>query len=482
MSICDPKPVATTSESSAALNPYEADPGYYDEAVTDEGTARDASRPVLETLRGRDLDELRRDLRADVRDAGIGFHSVDGDSAFNIDPVPRIITRAEWEPLEAGLVQRVRALDAFIADVYGAQEILAAQIVPRWAVESADHFEPGLVGHVPAGGTWIGIAGLDIVRDASGEFLVLEDNLRTPSGPAYIRASRWAVQSRLGRVEPAPRPLDGLADLLCATLHAAAPADAREDGEPRVVVLTDGYENSAYWEHQWIASHLHVPLAEPDELEVRGGRLWLRRRHERELRPVDVVYRRTDEDRFEDPVGQLLAGPLELGTVGVVNGFGTGVADDKLLHAYVEEMVRFYLGEEPLVRSVATYDLSRADVREDVLARIDELVIKPRTGHGGIGIVVCPHADAEDVERIAGEVRAAPETFVAQELVALSRHPTVVDGRLAPRHVDLRPFVFTAGDDVRVLPGGLTRVAFGEGAIVVNSSQNGGAKDTWVLP
>jgi uncharacterized circularly permuted ATP-grasp superfamily protein len=239
-------------------------------------------------------------------------------------------------------------------------------------------------------------------------------------------------------------------------------------------VLTDGTDNSAHWEHRWAAEQLGIPLVGPGDLELRGDRL------SHGGRPVDVVYRRTDADRLETDVGRLLLPAL--GTLGIVNAFGTGLADDKLVHAYVEDMVRFYLGEEPLLRSVPTFDLARPEQRERALDEAAELVFKPRDGYGGAGVVIGPHADPKDVEAVRRRVRDDPGAYVAQPLVMLSHHPTVIDGLLQPRHVDLRPFVFLHGpDDARVLPGGLTRVAFDEGALVVNSTQNGGVKDTWIL-
>jgi carboxylate-amine ligase len=303
---------------------------------------------------------------------------------------------------------------------------------------------------------------------------VLEDNLMTPSGFAYAVAARRAVVGALDPPDDArPLPLEPFVDMLAGTLRSAAP-DGRD---PSIVVLTDGPDNSAAWEHAWAAEALGVPLVTPDELSISGDRLM------RDRVPVDVVYRRTDADRVETEVGALLMGPLRAGTLGLVNGFGTGVADDKLAHAYVEEMIRFHLGEEPLLRSVETLDLGRSEHLERALDELDELVIKPRRGHGGIGVVVCPHATRADVDAIRAAVRAAPEDYVAQPLVAISLHPTVIDGALHPRHVDLRPFVFLrATGEAQVMPGGLTRVAFGEGAMVVNSTQNGGAKDTWVVP
>ena len=282
----------------------------------------------------------------------------------------------------------------------------------------------------------------------------------------------------LARLDPppeiAPLPLDGVKEMLADTLCGAAPEDAED---PYLVVLTDGRDNSAAYEHAWAAKQLGVPLLEPHELELRGDVL----RHEG--RAVDVVYRRTDADTVDTEVGRLLVPPLRAGTLGLVNAFGTGVADDKLAHAYVEDLVRFHLGEEPLLRSVRTLDLCVPEQLEQALDELETLVVKPRLGHGGHGVIVCPHAEREDVERMRAQLVAQPEDFVAQPTIEISLHPTVIDGELHPRHVDLRPFVFLSGDgNAAVMPGGLTRVAFGEGAMVVNSTQNGGAKDTWVLP
>ncbi|MBA2517988.1 MAG: circularly permuted type 2 ATP-grasp protein [Solirubrobacterales bacterium] len=464
-----------------ALAGYDA-AAFYDEAMQADGSPRPASSPAMAAVADQDLAELCSRLASAVEREGVSFHSVDGDTAFGLDPVPRVLDGAEWSVLEAGLIQRVRALDAFIADVYGDQRIVEAGVIPLAAVRSADYFEPSLRGVRPPGGVWVGLSGLDLVRDASGRFLVLEDNLRTPSGLAYAAAARRMVEPLLGHIDPAPHPLDGLVGMLAGVLEAAAPPEADGDDGPSVVILTDGRDNSAHWEHQWLATQLDVPLVEPQELEVRDGRLLMRRRGNHDLRPIDVLYRRTNVDRIDDPIGRLLLEPWKRGTLGLINAFGTGVGDDKLIHAYVEDMVRFYCGQEPLLPSVPTYDLSRPEVLAEQLPRLSELVVKPRTGHGGVGIVVCPHAHPDAIAAVRAGVSAQPDTFIAQELVELSRHPTVIDGRLEPRHVDLRPFVFNAGEDaIRVLPGGLTRVALDAGSLVVNSSQNGGAKDTWVL-
>jgi uncharacterized circularly permuted ATP-grasp superfamily protein len=411
--------------------------------------------------------------------AGVGFRSVQGDARFHVDPVPRVITAEDWTAVKRGLAQRVRALNAFVADVYGERRIVAEGVVPAYVIETAEYYEPEMRGVEPPSGSWIGIAGLDVVRDADGEWLVLEDNLRTPSGFAYVHAARIAVNRHLDVPPPAlPRPLDGEIDLLADALRAAVPKGAGGHRAPVAVVLTDGEANSAYWEHGWLARSLGIPLVEPRQLELRGDRL----RH-RDGYPIDVVYRRTDADRVDTPLGRLLLEPLRAGTLGLINQYGTGVADDKLAHAYVEAMISFYLSEEPVIRSVPTYDLAQPDQLERALDEFDSLVVKPRAGHGGVGVLIAPHAQPEDVAEVRKQVEASPGDWIAQRLVMLSTHPTVAGDALAPRHIDLRPFVFMGeGAEPRVLPGGLTRVARDEGALVVNSSQNGGAKDTWVLP
>jgi uncharacterized circularly permuted ATP-grasp superfamily protein len=443
----------------------------YDEALLPDGRPREASAAALAAVAGKDPAGLQAAVRDRLEQAGVLFVAEDGGSA-PLDPVPRVLTAEEWQDVKVGLAQRVKALNAFVADAYGARSIVKAGIVPARVIETAEHHEPAMQGVTPPGGQWIGIAGLDVVRDAEGEFRVLEDNLMTPSGYAYAVAARDAVLSELEPPEAdRPRPFDELPDLLGGALHAAAP----EPGGA-VVVLTDGPENGAYWEHAWAANALGLPLVEPGDLRVEGDVLY------HGARDVAVVYRRTNADMLASPVGALLDRPLRAGTLGVINAFGTGVGDDKLTHAYVEDIVRYYLGEEPAIRSVPTYDLARPDHLEQALDIFADLVVKPRAGYGGIGVMICPHAEPADVEAMRERVRESPRDWVAQPLVHLSTHPTLIDGRLSPRHVDLRPFVFMHGaDHPRVLPGGLTRFAVDEGALVVNSTQNGGFKDTWVL-
>ncbi len=441
-------------------------PPAFDDAVDSEGAVRPAARPVLDLVLEHGPAELAAAVREEVAKRGICFASVDGDDTWHVDPVPRVIPGKEWDPLAAGLAQRVRALDAFVADVYGDRRIVAEGVMPARVLDSAEGLEPALQGFRP-GRPWIGIAGLDVVRDGNGTWLVLEDNVRTPSGLGYWPAARAATVKALAPPPAAlPRSLDGLADALRRVL-----------GDGRAVVLTDGEDNSAFWEHAWLAELLELPLAVPSDLEVAGGRL----RHRGD--PVDTVYRRTNADGLDTEVGQLLHPVLGAGELDLVNCFGTGAADDKLAHAYVHAMIRFYLAEEPLLDQVETFDLGEPATLERALDVFGELVIKDRGSYGGLGVVVCPHAEPGDVEALREKVRAAPEDYIAQRMVALSTHPTVVDGALVPRHVDLRPFVLTStAGEVEVLPGGMTRIALDEGALVVNSSQNGGAKDTWVVP
>ena len=452
---------------------------FYDEAYERPGAPRPHYHGLLSALEGRDLGELGREVAQAGADRGVAFGE-EPDGAFLVDLVPRLITADEWRDLEAGLVQRVRALAAFVADVYDQRRIVEAGVVPAYVLESAEYHEPSLAGHDLSGG--VCVAGLDIVRDGDGRFLALEDNVRTPSGIAYVVVARELTGRRLPGPVQGRQGVDGAFALLGEALRAAAPGG---QADPLVALLSDGPANSAWWEHRTIADRLGLPLVRIEDLEVGGDGLYAR--IDGRSRRLDVVYRRTTEDRLRGPdgrptdVGRVLEEPWLRGQVGLVNAFGAGVADDKLAHAYVPGMIRFYLEQEPLLPSVRTYDLAVPGALEDVLSRIDELVVKPREGSGGNGVVIGPHADGADTAATAEAVRRRPEGFVAQELVALSRHPTLVDGRLEPRHVDLRAFVFLAGERATALPGGLTRVALEEGALVVNSSQNGGAKDTWVL-
>jgi uncharacterized circularly permuted ATP-grasp superfamily protein len=462
---------------------YPLDAWFFDEAFESEGLPRPHYTALLTELERVDLHELALSVAADLLSRGVAFQATGHSDEFRVDPVPRIVTAAEWALLEAGLSQRVRALNAFLADAYGERRIVQAGVVPQRVIDGADGRDPWMEDvHVPHD-AYAGMAGLDVVRGPDGRFLVLEDNVRTPSGLAYMEAARDVLEERLPTsAHMSKRSIAPMYDELGAALRSAAPEGV---DDPSVVVLSDGPANSAWFEHETIARRLDVPMVGLAHLEQHGGRLYARLGLR--LQPVDVVYRRTDEDRLADehgrptPLADALLEPLRRGTLACFNAFGAGLADDKLVHAYVEQMVRFYLGEEPLIRSVPTYDLGEPDVLAAALERLDELVVKPRTGYGGHGVVIMAHATREDRDAVERAIRRAPTRYIAQETIALSRHPTVCGERLEPRHVDLRPFVVTAGHDVHVIPGGLTRVAFDEGALVVNSSQNGGGKDTWVL-
>jgi uncharacterized circularly permuted ATP-grasp superfamily protein len=451
----------------------------YDEAYGSPGVARPHYVELLAELRRSGAAALQERVADWVDARGVTFGGE--DAPFAIDAVPRVLTAAEWSELEAGLVQRVRALNAYVVDVHGERRIVDAGVVPHSLVAFADHHEPAMAGLAEHGANPIAVAGLDVVRDDEGRFRVLEDNVRTPSGFAYAIAARQASHELFADVPPL-RDIDCAFDLLDAALRAAAPEGV---DEPFVVQLSDGPSNPAWYEHRVVSERLGLPLVRLDDLGVCGGALVVELGGE--TRRVDVLYRRTNEERLVDDggratdIGAAVLEPVRRGLLGCANAFGAGVADDKLAHAYVERMIGFYLDEEPLLRSVPTFDLADAAVRAEVLERIDEMVIKPRSESGGQGVLVGPHADDQDRERMRRAVNDDPEAFAAQETVWLSCHPTVVDGRLAPRHVDLRAFVFVTTDGAVAMPGGLTRVALDDGSLVVNSSQDGGAKDTWVL-
>ncbi|MGF1563273.1 MAG: circularly permuted type 2 ATP-grasp protein [Geminicoccaceae bacterium] len=465
----------------------------FNEMRNDDGSVRDAYvgyQGWLEKIDPSDLKHKQEAADLLFRRLGITF-TVYSDSGgterlIPFDVVPRVLTAEEWARLSAGLIQRVTALNAFLHDVYHNQEILKAGIVPSEMVLQHDAFRPEIVGIDPPGATYASIAGIDIVRVGPDRFYVLEDNLRVPSGVSYMLENREAMMRlfpdlfRRNRIAP----VQHYPNELLSTLRAMAPAGV---DQPTVGVLTPGIYNSAYFEHAYLAEQMGVELVEGQDLFVEDNRVYMRTT----MGPkrIDVVYRRVDDD-FLDPTvfrkDSVLGVPglvdvLRKGGLGMANFIGTGVADDKAIYTYVPDMVRFYLGEEPKLENVPTYRLDREDDLAYTLEHLDELVVKEVQGSGGYGMLVGPSATKAEVEAYRSRILADPAAFIAQPTLALSTCPTFVEAGIAPRHVDLRPFLLTANGQTRVVPGGLTRVALREGSLVVNSSQGGGTKDTWVL-
>ena len=442
------------------------DPQPYDEAYEGSGSPRPHYAELLDAIGdpGALRDEALRRLEA----RGITFG---GGEVARFDPVPRVLTEPEWSELQAGIGQRLQALEAFARDVYGEGRVFEAGVLTREEVESSPHYEPAMRGAEPR--RWVAFAGLDVIRCEDGRFRVIEDQLRMPSGIAYAVAWRETLRDLLEVDAPQP-DLSSVFGELALALQDAAPAGV---DEPRMVILSEGPEAPAFWEHQWLARELCAPVVTLDDLEHRDGRLvaWLDGRP----RAVDVVYLRTGEDRFtgEDgtltAIGQALLEPAAAGTVAVVNAPGSGVADDKLIGGCVDDLVRLYLDQEPLLPSVP----ARAVGPDDEL---DDLVVKPRGEMGGEGVVIWRDADDDTRERVRARIAAEPGGWIGQELVQLSVHPTVIDGRLEPRHVDLRPYALLSDEGARVLPAASSRVALERGSMVVNSGQGGGAKDTWI--
>jgi uncharacterized circularly permuted ATP-grasp superfamily protein len=401
------------------------------------------------------------------------------------DLVPRIISGDEWKVLDRGLKQRVQALNAFLRDIYHGQAILKAGVVPAERVVANAQFRAEMQGIDVPGGIYAHIAGVDLVRAGAGEFYVLEDNLRVPSGVSYMLENRKMMMRLFPELFATQRirPVQHYPDLLLANLYGLAPAG---EERPTVAVLTPGAHNSAYFEHAFLAQQMGVELVEGPDLFVQHETVYMRTTHGPQR--VHVIYRRVDDD-FLDPLAFRpdsmlgvpgLFGAYRAGRVTLANAIGTGVADDKSIYPYVPDMIRFYLSEEPVLANVPTYLLHRKEDRDYVLAHLAELVVKETHGAGGYGMLIGPAAAAAELETFRKRILAAPDKYIAQPTLALSTCPTFVESGLAPRHVDLRPYVLS-GKTVSLVPGGLTRVALREGSLVVNSSQGGGTKDTWVL-
>lgn len=478
------------------INWNEYDPGrFYDELFEKKGLPRDASREVfnhLKALSSEDICARKQTAENAIMDLGITFTVYsDGtniDRAWPFDIIPRVICGKSWKLASQGLMQRLRALNMFINDVYNEQNILKAGIVPEDVITTSRNFRRECVGIRPKHGAWANICGSDIVRDGDGTLYVLEDNLRVPSGVSYMLENRKVTK----RVFPELFkdiniiPVDDYPAKLFDMLTSIAPDNGKE--EPQIVVLTPGIYNSAYFEHSFLAQQMGAELVEGADLYVDNeDKVYMKSVNG--LAQVDVIYRRIDDDFIDPEVfrkDSMLGVPglmraWKKGNVAIANAPGTGVADDKVVYAYVPRMIEFYLGEKPLIPNVETYLCREDDARKYVLEHLSELVVKPANESGGYGMLVGPHSTQEQIEQFRHLIIENPRNYIAQPTLALSVTPTITDeGNLAGRHVDLRPFILQ-GENSYVTAGGLTRVALKEGSLVVNSSQGGGSKDTWVI-
>jgi uncharacterized circularly permuted ATP-grasp superfamily protein len=474
-----------------ALKNYKLDHAF-DEMFAAKDQLRELYGPLLEHFAALPQDEVqRRKQAADLSflNQGITF-TVYGreegtEKIFPYDLLPRIITSAEWAKVERGLTQRITALNLFLKDIYNEGRILKDGIVPREIVYSCQHFRRQMSGLQVPRNVYIAVCGTDLIRLENGDFVVLEDNLRVPSGVSYMLTNRRVMK----RIFPQlfrnynVRPIEQYTQLLLGTLRSLAPEGRPE---PNIVLLSPGVFNSAYFEHAYLARQMGIELVEGRDLVVHDNVCYMRTTSG--LRRVDVIYRRVDDD-FIDPLSFRpdsilgvagLFNAYRAGNVTLANAFGTGVADDKALYAYVPDIIRYYLTEEPILNNVETYLCTREKERDYVLANLDKLVVKAVGESGGYGMLIGTQSTAKEREVFAEKIKANPRNYIAQPTISFSRAPCLIGDELEPRHVDLRPYVLY-GDKVTIVPGGLTRVALKRGSLVVNSSQGGGSKDTWVL-
>jgi uncharacterized circularly permuted ATP-grasp superfamily protein len=465
---------------------------FYDEMFAGAETPRAHYERVYERLAAMSREELA--AKQDLADQtflwrGVTFTVYSDNQGteriFPFDLIPRIIPAREWDMLERGLTQRMTALNLFLQDIYHEQQIVKEGRIPREMIESSKHFRPEMMGFRPPRDLYVHINGTDMIRDEAGNYFVLEDNLRSPSGVSYVLENRQVLKRVFPNLMAScpVRPVEQYTHDLLNTLMHLAPEHVPE---PNVVLLTPGVYNSAYFEHSFLARQMGIEIVEGSDLIVRDDRVFVRTT--RGLSPVHVIYRRIDDD-FLDPTvfrkDSLLGVPglvnaYRKGNVALCNPIGTGVADDKATYYYVPEMIRFYLGEEPILPNVETYLSADPKDMTFILENLPKLVVKSVNEAGGYGMLVGPHSTKEQIEEFRAKVIANPRNFVAQPTIGLSTCPAVCEGRIEPRHIDLRPYVLN-GSSIRIMPGGLTRVALRRGSLVVNSSQGGGSKDTWVL-
>ena len=470
----------------------------FDEMLKADGTVRAAYRGFFEWYNRQDPGLMRRkgqEAESFFRKTGITFN-VYGDDAgeerlIPFDMIPRIINAGEWRKVVRGIEQRVRALNAFLHDVYHRQEIIRAGRIPQSLISKNAAFLPQMMGLIPPGGVYTHIVGIDLVRTGPDEFVVLEDNARTPSGVSYMLENRETMMAMFPELFTAMdvRPVQDYPRRLAESLAACAPscAGANTEGRPVVAVLTPGIYNSAYFEHAFLADQMGAELVEGSDLRVVEGRVAMRTT--RGFQPIDVLYRRVDDDYLDplsfNPSSRLgVPGIIDVyraGKITIANAPGTGIADDKAIYSFMPEIVEFYTGEKPLLANVPTWRCSESDSLAYVLDNLADLVVKEVHGSGGYGMLIGPTASKKEISVFAAKLRARPDNYIAQPTLALSTVPILAKAGLAPRHVDLRPFVLVSPDGIRITPGGLTRVAIKQGSLVVNSSQGGGTKDTWVL-
>ncbi len=466
--------------------------GFYDEMFTPERDPRPCAQPLIDRIESLSEGELTRRHRAAEKALlrmGITFNVYGAEQGaekiFPFDIIPRVIPAEEWERLERGLEQRIRALNLFLDDIYHDQKILKDGVIPRHIIESAQGFRPVCQGLNPPQRVWCHITGTDLVRNGDGQVHVLEDNLRCPSGVSYVLENREVMKQTFPKVFGGLhiRPVYDYPLRLLNMLENVAPRPAPD---LQVAVLTPGMYNSAYFEHSFLAGQMGVELVEGRDLVATGGFVYMRTTHG--LDRVDVIYRRIDDD-FLDP--RVLRNDSTLGVPGLmdaykrgnvtlVNAPGTGVADDKVVYAYVPAIIKYYMDADPIIPNVPTYLCWDDTQRQHVLENLDTLVVKPANESGGYGMLIGPHSTAEQQEDFRKRIEANPRNYIAQPTLSLSRIPTLVGDHFEGRHVDLRPYILH-GREIYVLPGGLTRVALKKGSLVVNSSQGGGSKDTWVV-
>ncbi|HMT42011.1 MAG TPA: circularly permuted type 2 ATP-grasp protein [Sphingorhabdus sp.] len=466
----------------------------FDEMLRPDGSARGAYSDYAAWFEGQQLAALRKkaeEADAVFRRTGITFNVYGANEAeerlIPFDIVPRIVGAKQWSKLSRGIEQRVRAINAFLHDIYHRQEIIRAGRVPEALIAKNSAFLPAMIGFTPPGRVYTHIVGIDLVRTGEDEFYVLEDNARTPSGVSYMLENRETMMNMFPELFSAirVREVGSYPKNLRRSLEACAPKGC--DGRPVVAVLTPGIYNSAYFEHAFLADQMGAELVEGHDLRIVDGRVAMRTTQG--YKPIDVLYRRVDDD-FLDPMtfrpeSQLgVPGIMDLyraGKITIANAPGTGIADDKAIYSYMPEIVEFYTGEKPLLANVPTWRCAEPDALKYVLAHLKELVVKEVHGSGGYGMLVGPAASKGELEAFAKKLKARPGNYIAQPTLALSTVPVLTKAGLAPRHVDLRPFVLVSPKGIEITPGGLTRVALKKGSLVVNSSQGGGTKDSWVL-